>query len=70
MTGAEATALLTDVVAGGAAGRMTGADKTKLDGIATGANAYVHPSTTGNHHIPSGGATKQILQWASDGTAK
>jgi Major tropism determinant N-terminal domain/Repeat of unknown function (DUF5907) len=29
-----------NVIAGGAAGFMTGADKTKLDGIATGATAY------------------------------
>lgn len=34
-----------NVVAGGAAGFMTGVDKTKLDGIATGANNYVHPAT-------------------------
>jgi hypothetical protein len=32
------------VVAGGASGFMTGADKTKLDGIATSANNYVHPA--------------------------
>lgn len=38
-----------NVIAGGAAGFMTGADKTKLDGVATGANNYVHPAT----HPPS-----------------
>lgn len=32
-----------------AAGFMSGADKTKLDGIATGANAYTHPES----HPPS-----------------
>lgn len=37
------------VVAGGAAGFMTGADKTKLDGVAPGANNYIHPAT----HPPS-----------------
>ena len=30
---------------------------------------YVHPTTSGNKHIPSGGAAGQILKWASDGTA-
>lgn len=30
---------------------------------------YSHPTTTGNKHIPSGGATNNFLQWASDGTA-
>jgi hypothetical protein len=31
-----------------AAGVMSSADKTKLDGIATGANAYVHPNHSGD----------------------
>lgn len=44
--------------------------KTKLDGIATGANKYVHPTTAGNKHIPAGGASGKILKWGgSDGTA-
>ena len=38
-----------NAVASGAAGFMTGADKTKLDGIATGANNYTHPA----NHPPS-----------------
>lgn len=42
--------------------------KTKLDGIATGANKYVHPTTTGNKHIPAGGSSGQILRWSADGT--
>ena len=46
-----------NVVAAGAAGFMTGADKTKLDGVATGANLYVHPSTDGNIHLPANGTT-------------
>lgn len=41
----------------------------KLAGIADGANKYTHPTTTGNKHIPSGGATNQILKWSADGTA-
>lgn len=51
-------------------GLMSAADKKKLDGIATGANAYSHPTTSGNKHIPSGGADTQILTWSADGTAK
>ncbi len=52
-----------------AAGLMSAADKAKLDGITTGANKYTHPATSGNKHIPSGGASGQILRWGSDGTA-
>ena len=44
--------------------------KNKLDGIEAGANAYTHPTTSGNKHIPSGGAEGKILGWASDGTAQ
>lgn len=101
----------------GAAGFMAAADKKKLDGVAAGANAYVHPSypakasgfykvtvdaaghvsaagavsksditalgipaqdtntvythptTSGNRHVPAGGAAGQILRWSADGTA-
>lgn len=51
------------------AGLMSIADKTKLDGIADGANKYVHPTGSGYHHIPTGGSSGQILRWISDGTA-
>ena len=63
------TATLPAAVAGSAAGVMTASDKTKLDGIAAGANNYTHPTTSGNKHIPSGGSSGQILRWSSDGTA-
>ena len=43
--------------------------KTKLDSIEQGANKYVHPTTAGNLHIPSGGSAGQILRWSADGTA-
>lgn len=43
-TGTNAT--LPEVVAAGVSGFMTGADKTKLNGIAAGANAYAHPTQT------------------------
>lgn len=48
----------------------TDAEKSKLAGIAEGANKYVHPTTTGNKHIPSGGSNGQILRWVADGTAE
>ena len=50
-------------------GFMSASDKSKLDGIATNANNYVHPTTSGNKHIPSGGSSGQILRWNADGTA-
>lgn len=48
----------------------TAEDKAKLDGIAVGANNYVHPTNAGNKHIPSGGTDNQILAYSADGTAK
>ena len=30
---------------------------------------YTHPTTSGNKHIPSGGMSGQILEWAADGVA-
>lgn len=51
------------------AGVMLPSDKSKLDSIATGANKYIHPTTSGNKHIPAGGASGNILRWGSDGTA-
>lgn len=50
-------------------GFMSATDKKKLDGIASGANAYTHPTSSGNKHIPSGGSSGQILRWSADGTA-
>lgn len=52
-------------------GLMSAADKKKLDGIAANANnyTYTHPTTAGNKHIPSGGASGQILRWSASGTA-
>lgn len=47
----------------------TTAEKTKLAGIADGANKYSHPTSSGNKHIPSGGSSGQILRWGADGTA-
>ena len=47
----------------------TAAEKQKLAGIAPGANAYTHPTTSGNKHIPTGGSAGQFLKWSADGTA-
>ena len=52
-----------------AAGLMSAADKSKLDGITAGANKYTHPTSAGNKHIPAGGSSGQILRWSADGTA-
>lgn len=58
-----------NVVTQSANGLMSAADKKKLDGVATNANNYSHPTTSGNKHIPSGGSSGQILRWSADGTA-
>lgn len=50
-------------------GLMLSTDKIKLDGIAENANNYIHPTTSGNKHIPSGGSSGQILKWSANGTA-
>lgn len=50
-------------------GLLSSADKAKLDGIAANANNYVHPSGSGNNHIPAGGSSGQYLVWSAAGTA-
>lgn len=50
-------------------GLMSSSDKSKLDGIAEGANNYTHPTSAGNKHIPSGGSSGQILGYSASGTA-
>lgn len=47
----------------------TETEKQKLGGIADNANNYVHPTTSGNKHIPAGGSSGQILKWSEAGTA-
>lgn len=44
----------------------TTAEKNKLAGLKN----YIHPTTSGNKHIPAGGSANQILGWSADGTAK
>lgn len=48
----------------------TETEKEKLSTIANNANNYVHPTTSGNKHIPSGGASGQMLVFSADGTAE
>jgi len=44
--------------------------KNKLDGIATSANNYSHPTGNGNNHIPVNGSSGQYLKWSgTSGTA-
>ena len=50
-------------------GLMSSAMVTKLNGIATNANNYSHPTGNGNNHIPAGGSSGQILRWSAAGTA-
>jgi hypothetical protein len=42
--------------------------KTKLDGVATSANNYTHPTTDGTKHVPTGGTTGQVLSTNGSGT--
>lgn len=44
-------------------------EKSKLSNIEDNANNYVHPTTAGNKHIPSGGSSGQFLKYSSSGTA-
>ena len=50
-------------------GLLSSSDFTKLGTIEENANHYVHPTSSGNKHIPSGGSAGQILRWSADGTA-
>lgn len=51
-------------------GFMTSTMVTKLNGIATSANNYSHPTTEGNKHIPKGGSSGQFLGYSAAGTAQ
>ena len=55
----------TDVTAGGTSGLMTGADKTKLDGIAVGATKVEASDTPGN--IKINGSETPVVTIATDG---
>jgi len=42
----------------------------KMAGVEAGANRYVHPTSPGNKHIPSGGSSGKYLRWKADGEAE
>lgn len=42
----------------------TTAEKSKLSGLSN----YIHPTTSGNKHIPAGGKSGQVVGWSADGT--
>lgn len=67
--GAKFTDTTYSVATASSNGLMTAADKAKLNGIASNANNYSHPTSSGNKHIPAGGSAGQILRWSADGTA-
>ena len=50
-------------------GLMSSADKTKLDGVTTGANNYVHPTTDGNLHVPATSTTNNLKVLKAGATA-
>lgn len=50
-------------------GLMSSADKTKLDGIASGANNYSHPTGDGNLHVPANGTGNNGKFLKASGTA-
>lgn len=57
-----------------AQGHVTGAtavQKSDITGLGIPAQdtVYTHPTSSGNKHIPSGGAAGQFLKWSADGTA-
>lgn len=51
------------------AGFMSAADKTKLDGIATNANNYSHPTGDGNLHVPATSTTNNLKVLKAGATA-
>ena len=61
-------------IATNAQGHVTGAtavQKSDITGLGIPAQdtVYTHPTSSGNKHIPSGGAAGQFLKWSADGTA-
>lgn len=51
------------------AGLMSAADKSKLDGVAAGANNYAHPTGDGNLHVPATGTTNNTKVLKAGSTA-
>lgn len=57
------------VVTTSADGLMSAADKVKLNGVATNANNYVHPTGDGNLHVPATGTTNNTKVLKAGATA-
>jgi len=55
--------------ADGVVEELTKANVLTMLNVADGANAYTHPTSAGNKHIPSGGSSGQFLKYSSAGTA-
>lgn len=58
-----------NAVAGASDGFMSKEDKTKLNGIASGANNYVHPTGDGSKHVPATGTTNNTKVLKAGATA-
>ena len=69
--GTDTNYFLTITTNWGKAGYCSVANAKTVLGLESGAftTAYVHPTTAGNKHIPSGGSTGQILRYSASGTA-
>lgn len=48
---------------------FTDADHSKLNGVASSANNYAHPTGAGNNHVPTGGSSGQFLKYSASGVA-
>lgn len=57
LDGKSATAHTHSDATSSASGFMSASDKTKLNGVATNANNYVHPTSDGSLHVPATGTT-------------
>ncbi|MCF8366551.1 MAG: DUF1566 domain-containing protein [Bacteroidales bacterium] len=75
-TGGTTPAISINAATTSAAGSMSAADKSKLDGVAANANNYLHPTGDGNLHVPAtgtsnngkvltAGATAGSLSWTT-----
>ena len=70
-SGGRTPAISINAASTSTAGSMSAADKTKLDGIATSATNYSHPTGDGNLHIPANSTTnsgKVLTAGASAGS--
>ena len=69
ITSSTGTGATLNVATTALAGVMSADDKTKLDGVATGANNYSHPTGDGNLHVPATSTTNSGKVLTAGGTA-